>query len=63
MLEILVRKQKEFDQYARPSDLAVSASDAKGVTDESLAKTIVNEERERLGLSANSGDVFLDDLE
>ena len=59
MLEILARKQKEFDQYARPSDLADSASDAKGVTEESIAKTIVKEERERLGLSANSGDVFL----
>ena len=61
MLEILARKQKEFDQYARPSDLADSVSDAKGVTEESIAKTIVKEERERLGLSANSGDVFVED--
>ena len=61
MLEILARKQKEFDQYARPSDLADSVSDAKGVTEESIAKTIVKEERERLGLSANSADVFVED--
>ena len=61
MLEILARKQKEFDQYARPSDLADSVSDAKGVTEESIAKTIVKEERERLGLSANSEDVFVED--
>ena len=61
MLEILARKQKEFNQYARPSDLADSASDAKGVTEESIAKTIVKEERERLGLSANSADVFVKD--
>jgi SNF2 family DNA or RNA helicase len=61
MLEILAHKQKEFDQYARPSDLADSASDAKGVAEESIAKTIVKEERERLGLSANSADVFVTD--
>ena len=61
MLEILARKQKEFNQYARPSDLADSVSDAKGVPEESIAKTIVKEERERLGLSANSGNVFIEE--
>ena len=61
MLEILARKQKEFNQYARPSDLADSVSDAKGVPEESIAKTIVKEERDRLGLSANSGNVFIEE--
>ena len=61
MLEILARKQKEFNQYARPSDLADSVSDEKGVPEESIAKTIVKEERERLGLSANSGNVFIEE--
>ena len=51
MLAILARKQNQFDQYARDSDLANSATDAKGVSEESMAKVIVMDERRRLGIT------------
>jgi len=50
MLAMLAHKQKEFDAYARDSDLANSASGAKDITEESMAKVIVMEERKRLGI-------------
>ncbi len=50
MLTMLASKQKEFDAYARDSDLANSASGAKDITEESMAKVIVMEERKRLGI-------------
>jgi SNF2 family DNA or RNA helicase len=52
MLDMLARKQSEFDSYARDSDLADSVSDAKGASEESIAKVIVLEERKRLGIKA-----------
>lgn len=52
MLAMLARKQNEFDSYARDSDLADSVSDAKGSSEESIAKVIVLEERKRLGIQA-----------
>ncbi|CAB5241120.1 unannotated protein [freshwater metagenome] len=51
MFAILARKQNQFDQYARDSDLANSATDAKGVSEESMAKVIVMDERRRLGIT------------
>ena len=50
MLAMLARKQSEFDNYARDSDLANSVSDAKGISEESIAKVIVMDERKRLGI-------------
>jgi SNF2 family DNA or RNA helicase len=50
MLAMLARKQSEFDNYARDSDLANSVSDAKGISEESIAKVIVMDERRRLGI-------------
>ena len=47
-LAMLARKQREFDQYARESELAKGIIDAEVVSDESIAKTIVVEERKRL---------------
>ena len=51
MLAMLARKQSEFDDYARDSDLANQASRAKDPTEDSLAKVIVMEERKRLGIN------------
>jgi len=55
MLAMLARKQREFDQYARESELAKGIIDAEVVSDESIAKTIVVEERKRLRI--NEGDI------
>lgn len=63
MLAMLARKQIEFDQYARDSELANSATDAKGTTEESMAKVIVMDERKRLGIVAKSDDVSIEDEE
>ena len=55
MLALLARKQSEFNDYARDSDLADQASGAKDATEESMAKVIVMEERRRLGI--NESDI------
>lgn len=52
MLQMLARKQQEFDEFVRVSELADSAGDAKDHTEESLARVILLEERRRLGLGA-----------
>ena len=52
MLAMLARKQSEFDEYARDSELANEASGAKDSSDESIAKVIVLEERKRLGIES-----------
>ena len=51
MLAMLARKQSEFDQYARESELAKGISDIEVVSEESIAKAIVLEERKRLGIN------------
>lgn len=51
MLAMLARKQSEFDDYARDSDLANQASGAKDPSEESMAKVIVMEERKRLEIN------------
>jgi SNF2 family DNA or RNA helicase len=61
MLAMLARKQSEFDDYARDSDLANQASGAKDPSEESMAKVIVMEERRRLGLSGSNEEVLLKD--
>jgi len=57
MLAMLARKQSEFNSYARDSDLANSVSDAKGISEESMAKVIVMEERKRLGIKETDLDI------
>jgi hypothetical protein len=59
MLAMLARKQSEFDEYARDSELANNATDAKGTSEESMAKVIVIDERKRLGIVAKSEDVSI----
>ena len=63
MLAMLARKQRAFDQYARDSDLADSVSDAKGISEESIAKVIVMEERRRLGITQSDVEVHITDEE
>lgn len=50
MLAILARKQTEFDDYARDSELANSTDDAKSSSGESIAEIIIIDERKRLRL-------------
>lgn len=52
MLEILGTKARLFDAYARRSDLAEAAPEAVDVSEPSLARRIVEEERERLDAGA-----------
>jgi SNF2 family DNA or RNA helicase len=61
MLAMLAHKQDEFERYARESDLANSATGAKEITDESIAKVIVMEERKRLGIDGESEKIILED--
>ncbi|MFK0043111.1 DEAD/DEAH box helicase [Streptomyces sp. NPDC090741] len=49
MLEVLDRKARLFDAYARRSVVAESAPEAVDVSDTSLARRIVEEEQARLG--------------
>ena len=63
MLAMLARKQTEFDDYARDSDLANSANGAKEVSEESIAKVIVMDERRRLGITGEGEEVLLKDEE
>ena len=50
MQEMLIRKQAELDDYARDSALANSAESTKDVDEESMAKVVVLEEREKLAI-------------
>lgn len=61
MMAMLERKQKEFDDYAKESDLANSSQTAKDVGEESLAKVFVLEERRRLNVSSENPVVLKDD--
>ena len=54
MTNMLMRKQEEFDAYARDSALANSSESAKDVNEESMAKVFVLEERKRLGINSDS---------
>ncbi len=49
LVELLARKDRLFDAYARRSDLAEAAPDAVDVSDGELARRIVEEEQQRLG--------------
>lgn len=50
MVGILNRKQEEFDAYARESALANSSKDAKDKDEESVARIVLLQEKQRLGL-------------
>ncbi|MEU9833232.1 DEAD/DEAH box helicase [Streptosporangium sp. NPDC048047] len=50
MLEILGTKARLFDDYARHSEVAASTPDAIDVSEQALARRIVQEEQERLAL-------------
>ncbi|MFD8795693.1 ATP-dependent helicase, partial [Streptomyces vinaceus] len=49
MLEVLDRKARLFDAYARRSVAAEAAPEAVDVSDTSLARRIVEDEQARLG--------------
>ena len=63
MLAMLARKQSEFDDYARDSDLANQASGAKDSSEESMAKVIVLEERKRLGINESDLNIQISEDE
>ncbi|TDE51250.1 DEAD/DEAH box helicase [Nonomuraea mesophila] len=48
MLSLLHRKSRLFDAYARRSDLAESAADAVDISEQALARQVVEEEQRRL---------------
>ncbi|WP_097982735.1 DEAD/DEAH box helicase [Streptomyces sp. f150] len=48
LVELLARKDRLFDAYARRSDLAETTPDAVDVSDADLARRIVEEEQQRL---------------
>jgi superfamily II DNA or RNA helicase len=52
MLDILGTKTRLFDAYARRSDLAESAPEAVDISEQSLARRIVEEEQQRLAAAA-----------
>ncbi|MFJ6462858.1 DEAD/DEAH box helicase [Streptomyces sp. NPDC091387] len=54
MLDILARKERLFDAYARRSDVAETTPDAVDVSDGSLARLIVEEEQQRLAAEARA---------
>jgi SNF2 family DNA or RNA helicase len=60
MLLMLAHKQQAFENYARESALADSASGAKDVSEETMAKVILLEERKRLGIEGKSEEVIIE---
>lgn len=54
MLEILDSKSRLFDEYARRSDIAESSPEAVDISEASLAKTVVEQEQERLAMQMMS---------
>lgn len=54
MLDILARKDRLFDAYARRSDVAEATPDAVDVSDGALARLVVEEEQRRMAAGADS---------
>ena len=52
MVSMLKRKQAEFDDYVKESELANSSSQAKDRGEEAFSSLLINEERKRLGITA-----------
>jgi SNF2 family DNA or RNA helicase len=61
MLSLLAYKQDQFEQYARKSELANTATGAKEASEESIAKVIVMAERKRLGINADNQEIVLEE--
>jgi len=51
MVNMLKRKQAEFDDYVKESELANSSSQAKDRGEEAISVLLINEERKRLGVT------------
>jgi hypothetical protein len=51
LLQLLARKARLFDTYARRSAVAEATPDAVDVSDTGLARRVVEEEQLRLGLT------------
>jgi hypothetical protein len=47
---MLKRKQAEFDDYVKESELANSSSQAKDRGEEAITRLLISEERKRLGV-------------
>lgn len=60
LLEILAGKRREFDAYARHSDTAESAPEAVDVSEQSLARRIVEAEQRRLASPAGAAGAALE---
>ncbi|MBD2830611.1 hypothetical protein ID875_30385 [Streptomyces globisporus] len=55
-MELLARKNRLFDAYARRSDLAETTPDAVDVSDAALARRIVEEEQQRMAGAPKGAD-------
>jgi superfamily II DNA or RNA helicase len=51
LVEILEAKTRDFDAYARPSDLAASSPDALDVSDSALTRQVIEAEHLRMALA------------
>jgi superfamily II DNA or RNA helicase len=52
LVELLDDKQRLFDEYVRRSDIANASPEAMDVSEATLAKTIIEQEQERLAMKA-----------
>ncbi|MGP3952628.1 DEAD/DEAH box helicase [Streptomyces sp. 7N604] len=62
MLEILSSKSRLFDAYARRSDVAESTPEAVDISEQSLARRIVEEEQLRLAVAGRNAPAGDEDL-
>jgi hypothetical protein len=62
MVNMLKRKQAEFDDYVKESELANSSSQAKDRDEEAVSSLLISEERKRLGVK-ETGLEFKKDIE
>ncbi len=63
MLAMLAQKQQDFDAFARHSELANSSENAKDISEESLARAVISEERKRLGINDDASKIEIGDEE
>ena len=52
MVEMLDDKQRLFDEYVRRSDIANASPEAFDISEAALAKTIIEQEQERLAMES-----------
>jgi SNF2 family DNA or RNA helicase len=60
MVSMLKRKQAEFDDYVKESELANSSSLAKDRGEEAFSRLLISQERKRLGVTASEIEVEKD---